>query len=104
MLGNPGSNPLELFWDVVDGLDQKLDAKVAIVEAAIKRHNEKLPKASPADDGAEASGVHGGEKPFKIVPETTKEDFLASVANDEEVKVLSKEDLNEIFQTVRITS
>ena len=24
MLGNPGSNPLELFWDVVDDLDQKL--------------------------------------------------------------------------------
>jgi pre-mRNA-processing factor 40 len=41
LLGNPGSNPLELFWDVVDGLDQKLDAKVEEVQAALKRMSEK---------------------------------------------------------------
>ncbi|EJD47946.1 hypothetical protein AURDEDRAFT_102119 [Auricularia subglabra TFB-10046 SS5] len=37
MLGNPGSNPLELFWDVVDELDQVLDAKVDKAEEAFKR-------------------------------------------------------------------
>lgn len=37
MLGTPGSNPLELFWDVVDELDQALDERVAIVESALKR-------------------------------------------------------------------
>jgi pre-mRNA-processing factor 40 len=28
MLGNPGSNPLELFWDVVDMFDQQLDTMI----------------------------------------------------------------------------
>lgn len=37
MLGTPGSNPLELFWDMVDELDQALDERVAIVESAFKR-------------------------------------------------------------------
>ena len=46
MLGNPGSNPLELFWDAVDTLDQKLDAKLTVVEDAIKRHNERLPSSA----------------------------------------------------------
>ena len=41
MLENPGSNPLELFWDAVDALDQKLDAKIAVVEDVIKRFNAK---------------------------------------------------------------
>ncbi|KZV94551.1 hypothetical protein EXIGLDRAFT_736585 [Exidia glandulosa HHB12029] len=36
MLGNPGSNPLEMFWDVVDELDQVLDSKVDKVEDAFK--------------------------------------------------------------------
>jgi pre-mRNA-processing factor 40 len=37
VLGSPGSNPLELFWDVVDDLDQALDERVGIVEDALKR-------------------------------------------------------------------
>lgn len=37
MLGTPGSNPLELFWDVVDALDQALDERIAIVENALRR-------------------------------------------------------------------
>lgn len=37
MLGNPGSNPLELFWDVVDKLDQALDVKVSVVEGVLTK-------------------------------------------------------------------
>lgn len=37
MLGTPGSNPLELFWDVVDDLDQALDERVAIIENVFRR-------------------------------------------------------------------
>ncbi|KAE9399919.1 hypothetical protein BT96DRAFT_957117 [Gymnopus androsaceus JB14] len=40
MLGNPGSNQLELFWDVVDALDQKLDAKIAVVTNALSNVKE----------------------------------------------------------------
>ena len=35
MLGNPGSSPLELFWDVVDELDEQLDDDKRIVETAM---------------------------------------------------------------------
>lgn len=105
ILGNPGSNPLELFWDVVDSLDQKLDQKLNVVEAAIKRHNDNLPKAPPPSDDAqtgEANGEQGGEKPFKVVPETTKEEFLKVVGNDEAVKAFAEEELDEIYRTVRM--
>ena len=36
MLGNPGSNPLEMFWDVVDEMDQVLDEKVDKAEDAFQ--------------------------------------------------------------------
>lgn len=41
LLGIPGSNPLELFWDIVDKLDQKLDAKVALVEGALNQAGQR---------------------------------------------------------------
>ncbi|KAF9269050.1 hypothetical protein L218DRAFT_416844 [Marasmius fiardii PR-910] len=91
MLGNPGSNQLELFWDVVDALDQKLDAKIAVVTDAIK-------------NGAKTSeGMDDGTpKPFTVTPEMTEEEFLAVVkaAADEEVSTLSQEDLHAVFNTV----
>ncbi len=91
MLGRPGSNPIELFWDVVDDLDQKLDAKIAIVEAAIKRHNTKL-----------SSNVEGSSQQWSIQPETTEADFLKVVQEngDEESAALAPDDLHQIFTTV----
>ncbi|KAG8691763.1 hypothetical protein FRC11_010634, partial [Ceratobasidium sp. 423] len=35
LLGTPGSNPIELFWDVVDQFDQALEEKVARVNRAM---------------------------------------------------------------------
>jgi pre-mRNA-processing factor 40 len=32
ILGNPGSSPLDLFWDVVDELDQKVEENCRIIE------------------------------------------------------------------------
>ncbi len=95
MLGRPGSNPIELFWDVVDDLDQKLDAKIAIVDAAIKRHNAKLD-----------SNVEGSSQQWSIQPETTEADFLKVVQEngEEESAALSPDDLNQIFTTVLLNS
>ncbi|KAL1726570.1 hypothetical protein EV714DRAFT_287125 [Schizophyllum commune] len=77
MLGNPGSNPLELFWDRVDELDQVLDKKMEMEDVA--EH----------------------EKRQEITPETTEEEFLGMVKDDPEVKEkLSDEDLKEIFRTM----
>jgi pre-mRNA-processing factor 40 len=91
MLGKPGSNPIELFWDVVDDLDQKLDAKIATVDAAIKRHNSK-----------HGSDVEGSSRPWSVQPGTTEVEFLKIVQEngDEESASLSTDDLKQIFTTV----
>ncbi|KAG9077640.1 hypothetical protein FRC06_008795 [Ceratobasidium sp. 370] len=36
LLGTPGSNPIELFWDVVDQFDQALEEKVARINRAME--------------------------------------------------------------------
>ncbi len=116
MLGNPGSNPIELFWDIVDALDQKLDGKIEVAMGAIKRHNKtleesvKAPEVQP-DEGAEAGegaahaeGLTTGSRPqlFEVGPETTGEEFVAVVKADEDegVKALTDEDLKEIYDSV----
>jgi len=88
ILGNPGSNPLELFWDVVDSLDQQLDAKVGIIESVIARHNARI--AESKDD----------ETPFSITAETTWEQFVGVVSADVSVKTLENRDLHLVFTTV----
>ncbi|KAF9820645.1 hypothetical protein IEO21_01348 [Rhodonia placenta] len=97
MLGNPGSNPLELFWDLVDNLDQQLDAKIAVAEGAIKRHNKKL-------EAQQEKQVPEGKEMnlFKVSPETSEEEFLAVIQGneDEDVRKLSMQDLQEIYHTL----
>ena len=39
LLGKPGSNPIDLFWVIVDVPDQGLDKKVNVFEDTIERHN-----------------------------------------------------------------
>ncbi|KAH0582785.1 hypothetical protein H2248_010696 [Termitomyces sp. 'cryptogamus'] len=94
MLGNPGSNPLELFWDAVDVLDQELDRKIAVIEAAFERHNAKEAQRKGVDVDKDAG--------FAVGPDTTEEGFRSIVkANaDGAVNELSKEDLAEIFTTL----
>lgn len=89
MLGVPGSNPLELFWDAVDELDQRLDAKMQVAEAAVRAHN------------ARRSGEED-VKEFVVRSETSIEDFVAVVKEDPEAKRLTDKDLREIFYTASI--
>jgi pre-mRNA-processing factor 40 len=105
MLGNPGSNPLELFWDAVDGLDQKLDAKILVVDDAIKRFNAKHhpdeAKEEPSDDKMKTDD----ETLFTITAETTWDEFVNVIREDgEAAKGLSQEDLQLVFKTVRYLS
>lgn len=104
ILGNPGSNPLELFWDLVDELDQQLDKKIGIVEEAIKRYNKQF---EPDRDVpmVEGQGPAKGSKSFKIVPETTRDELLAITKQDEDevARQLSPEAFEEVFRTVRAT-
>lgn len=102
ILGNPGSNPLELFWDIVDDLDQKLDAKIGTVEDAIKRYNKQFEQADGDVPMGEGQEPKESPKAFKIVPDTTMDEILAIITKDEEeaARQLSSEDLEEIFRTV----
>lgn len=102
LLGNPGSNPLELFWDVVDKLDQQLDAKVAIVEDAIHRYNEK--RAPAKDSGSEKHEDKEKEKEkekpaFTFTVDTTEEQLREILKEDSNDKTnnLSDEDFKEIY-------
>lgn len=97
MLGNPGSNPLELFWDAVDALDQKLDAKIVVVEDAIKRFNAKHQPAEAKEEPSDDKTL------FTITAETTWDEFEYVIGEDgEAVKSLSHEDLQLVFKTVRV--
>ena len=100
ILGSPGSNPLELFWDLVDGLDQKLDEKMAVVEEVLKKVKVNA-RASTPEQGEEPTGLV--EEGFVVKPETTHEEFLKVVEEnaDEGVKAMPKEDVELIFKTVR---
>ncbi|KAI0065611.1 hypothetical protein BV25DRAFT_1913625 [Artomyces pyxidatus] len=106
LLGKPGSNPIELFWDVVDDLDQKLDAKISVAEAAIRRHNAKLEaehgKAAQLPDGDTKMDVDDSFKPFAVQPETTEDEFMKIVNDnaDNAMSDLSQSDLKLIFDTL----
>jgi pre-mRNA-processing factor 40 len=104
MLGNPGSNPLELFWDVVDGLDQKLDAKLAAVNDVIRKYNARLQPPERADDEMKIDGDEDAVKPklFVVGPDTTEGEFVAVVKgeSDEVIRKMSDADLKETYQNV----
>ena len=96
ILGSPGSGPLELFWDIVDGMDQKLEGKIEIVEGAIKRYNEK----HKSSDGMD---IDGSPVAFKVGIETTAKEFLGVVKADEgeQVRALTDGELSDVFRAVR---
>ena len=95
ILGNPGSGPLELFWDVVDAMDQKLEGKIEVIEGAVKRYNEKHQPGDGMD-------VDGGAVAFKVGIETTAKEFLHVVRadDDEQVRALTDEELSNVFRAV----
>lgn len=101
MLGNPGSNQLELFWDVVDALDQKSEAKIALVQDAIKRHNAKN---RSTEDGSDVKMEPSQEKEFVFGAETTEEDFksVLKLCADPAVDAFGDQELESVFATVGV--
>jgi pre-mRNA-processing factor 40 len=109
LLGKPGSNPIELFWDVVDDLDQKLDAKIGIVNGALRHY--QISEDNEAKDGADGEKMDVDkkdekleEKGFAVKPDTKESEFLEVFkANaDDEAKKLTDDDLKEVFSAVSI--
>jgi pre-mRNA-processing factor 40 len=77
ILGNPGSTPLELFWDEVDKLDQIFDPKLEKVEAVLKG------------------------KDFSVEVDITEKQFK-EVMKGVDLEGINEEDLNEIFTFVSL--
>nr|GAT60860.1 predicted protein [Mycena chlorophos] len=101
MLGNPGSNPLELFWDAVDALDQALEKKIAIAEEAIERYNRgAAAKQAEGEDVKmeDADKPAGQSNAFAVDPETKEEDFVAAVkAGSQDDPGISSDDIHAVF-------
>ncbi|KAK0547059.1 U1 snRNP protein [Tilletia horrida] len=66
MLGQSGSTPLELFYDVVDELDAALDEQITVVEAALAKKGFKttdvLPAPAEGGESKEISTLEGFER------------------------------------------
>ncbi|TFK26219.1 hypothetical protein FA15DRAFT_667713 [Coprinopsis marcescibilis] len=97
ILGNPGSNPLELFWDVVDGLDQMLDKKISVIEDVLKKYKGEG-NQSP-EQGEETTAEKRG---YIVKPETTWEEFSAIVNENatDPVRDMPDADRKLIFKTL----
>ncbi|KAJ8694912.1 U1 snRNP protein [Pleurotus ostreatus] len=62
LLGTPGSNPLELFWDAVDRLDVALDERMGVVEGVVGAYLKRGAEGDTmdAEEGKEGEKKGGG--------------------------------------------
>ncbi|KAF9576387.1 hypothetical protein EC968_008682 [Mortierella alpina] len=74
MLGQPGSTPMELFWDMIEDLDERLYQDRKMVQDLLKA----------AD--------------FEISPETTLEEFTEALSKQEKASGISRDDCKLIFE------
>ncbi|KAF9380271.1 hypothetical protein CPB97_008490 [Podila verticillata] len=74
VLGQPGSTPMELFWDLIEDLDERLYQDRKLVQDVLKNID------------------------YEIVPETTFEQFAELMKNHEKTSNLVSEDLTLIFE------
>lgn len=80
ILGNPGSNPLELFWDMVDALDQRLEDKERIVLRTF-----------------DSKGLSFSEN-------MSHKDYRAALGSEGDIATLKDDDLREVYETVRMST
>ncbi|CAE6369167.1 unnamed protein product [Rhizoctonia solani] len=77
LLGTPGSNPIELFWDVVDQFDQALEEKVSRVNRAM-----------------DVKGI-------KFSASMTGESLLDAIRGLKETEGLNEKDIMEVYETFK---
>jgi len=84
MLGTPGSNPLELFWDIVDELDQALDNCIAVAEKVFKKKEFTVLVDTPEEEllGVLEEAEKDYEDVKKLGVEERKEIWNAASCND----------------------
>ena len=78
LLGTPGSNPLELFWDVVDILDEALEHHAYLVEKVLS-----------------AKGI-------KFTLDSREDEFIGAIKNDASLQQLSERQLRNVYRHVSV--
>ncbi|KAG0275076.1 hypothetical protein BGZ95_009210 [Linnemannia exigua] len=73
ILGQPGSTPMELFWDLIEDLDERLYQDRKVVQTALSNMD------------------------YQVQPETTFDEFQAAVSKQEKAADILTEDLKLIF-------
>ncbi|KAK9729278.1 U1 snRNP protein [Basidiobolus ranarum] len=76
MLGQPGSTPLELFWDAIEILDEKMYQKRKCVNDILK------------------------EKNITVTPDDTLDSFIDVLKDHEQVSNISEEEMKIIFEQI----
>ncbi|KAG0371274.1 hypothetical protein BC939DRAFT_503074 [Gamsiella multidivaricata] len=74
MLGQPGSTPMELFWDMIEDLDEKLYQDRKMIQDLMKSID------------------------YEVQPETTLDEFCAAITKQEKAVHVPAEDLKLIFE------
>ncbi|KAH8914938.1 hypothetical protein BT69DRAFT_1325770 [Atractiella rhizophila] len=105
MLGNPGSTPLELFFDAVDECDAIVEKNQSIVEGIFAEMDHGAGASKEGGEGMEVDGEEkkaDGEgdtqkKGFQVREETTWEDFFSVLGQDDRIKSMSESDLRDVY-------
>ncbi len=80
MLGQAGSSPLDLFWDMSEELDRDFKDKMKVTEGILEA------------------------KPFTVVASTRPDEFMEIVKSDNRLSHLSDQTLNAIYKSLHDTA
>ncbi|KAG8953364.1 hypothetical protein FRC03_011795 [Tulasnella sp. 419] len=80
LLGNPGSNPLELFWDVVDKLDQELDVKESKIVSFLDSKGFKVEENTSLESYSQA--LSDADKEIQSYSQAEKQEVYDSLINE----------------------
>ncbi|KAH9823196.1 hypothetical protein DFH28DRAFT_351553 [Melampsora americana] len=87
LVGNPGSSPLELFWDLVDDLDQETEEKAKIVQDILADQQKTITETTELDHFL--SWLDGHTDPTVLDKKTLTHVFM--MLHDEVVRIAKEE-------------
>ncbi|SCV67520.1 BQ2448_5131 [Microbotryum intermedium] len=73
LVGQPGSSPLELFWDLIDELDQVIEEHQRVIETILSERKSKIEEPTTYDEYR--AMIDGDERVHKIDQEIVRVTF-----------------------------
>lgn len=80
MLGNPGSTPLELFWDVVDELDERVEEHCRVIEGAFAQQHIQLDLNTTWEQFQDHLKTEGVDTRVRHIDERARQNAYAMVS------------------------